>query len=427
MRMRPPPFEVPTSGDPFKYDTLDRKDQVEAVTNLLRNLEGPCVLAVDSAWGSGKTAFLNMLIQNLRNQDFRVAEFNAWNTDFSKDPLIALFSSLEQPLHFASESKRSAVLKAGAIVASKLASTVPFVPDIANTVVDASDQLRTAFETRLKSHRETADAISRFKVALANTRANDRPMVVCVDELDRCRPNYAIEFLEISKHIFDVDGVVFVLAINFTELANSVQVMYGNNFDSHTYLRRFVDHVLCLPKPDRTDFIDNLLDTVELPNVKDPSVFVRAFFNDFVLEVPHISLRDIEQAVCHLGLAFRATKSPSIERGVATETIVSVLIVVRTIAPDTYYQFIRGEVSDLEVVNRMTRLAGRSDDWWKSEQSSMHGLSHRIAIWEAILISWGRYTNRSRDATSPLLKQRESEAADQDNVYPNGVIRTIKK
>ena len=425
--MRPPPFEVPTSGDPFKNDRLDRKDQVEALTNFLHNLDGPCVLAVDAAWGSGKTAFLNMLAQNLRNQDFRVAEFNAWDTDFSKDPLIALFSALGDTLELASESKRNAVLKAGAIVASKLASSVPFVPDVADAVADVGDQLRTAFETRLESHRETVDAIRRFKVALASVRDNDLPVVVCVDELDRCRPNYAIEFLEISKHIFDVDGVAFVLAVNMTELAKSVQVLYGNNFDSTTYLRRFVDHILYLPKPDRTNFIDNLLESVGLPHVKNSGRFVRAFFNDFVLEASHISLRDIEQAICHLGLALKAIKPSSIEGGVPTESVVSVLIVVRIVAPNVYYQFIRSEISDLEVVNEMTRMAGRSDDWWKSEQSNLHGLPRRIAIWEAILIGWGRYTSSSREATSPLLKQRESESADQDNSYAAEVLQNYNQ
>ena len=427
MRMRRPPFEIPTSDDPFENDRLDRKDQVEALTNFLHNLDGTCVLAVDAAWGSGKTVFLNMLAQNLRNQDFRVAEFNAWDTDFSKDPLIALFSALDDTLKLASESKRNAVLKAGAIVASKLASSVPFVPDVADAVADIGDQLNTDFQTRLKSHRETVNAIHKFKVALANVRDKDLPVVVCVDELDRCRPNYAIEFLEISKHLFDVDGVAFVLAVNLTELANSVQVMYGNNFDSNTYLRRFVDHILYLPKPDRTNFIDNLLESVGLPHIKDSSRFVRAFFNDFVLETSHISLRDIEQAICHLGLALKTLKRSSIERGVPMESVVTVLIVVRIVAPNVYYKFIRNEISDLEVVSEMTRMAGRSDDWWKSDQSNLRGLPRRIAIWEAILIGWGRYTSGSPEATSPLLKQRKSESTDQDNGYPDLVIETYRE
>ena len=356
MRMRPPAFQVPTSGDPFKNDTLDRKDQVEALTNFLSNLDGPCVLAVDAAWGSGKTTFLKMLTQNLRNREFRVAEFNAWDTDFSKDPLIALFSALSDTLELSSESKRNAVLKAGAIVASKLASSVPFIPDLADVMADMGDQIRTAFEARLESHRETEDAILRFKIALADIRDNDLPVVVCVDELDRCRPNYAIEFLEISKHIFDVDGVAFVLAVNMAELSNSVKVMYGNSFDSKTYLRRFVDHILYLPKPDRISFVDNLLESVGLSYLKDSSMYVRMFFNDFVLESSRISLREIEQTIHHLSIALAAAKDPNHDRSIAMDTIVTVLIVVRMVAPDIYYGFMRGEVSDLEVVKELNRI-----------------------------------------------------------------------
>ena len=427
MQMRPPPFEVPVSGDPFANDTLGRKDQVEALTNFLRNLDGPCVLAVDSAWGSGKTAFLKMLAQNLRNQEFRVAEFNAWETDFSKDPLIALFSALQDTLNMASEPKRNDVLKAGAILVSKLASSVSFIPDIAGVITETNEQIQTSFETRLATHREAVAAIHRFKAALANIGDNSLPVVICVDELDRCRPNYAIEFLEIAKHIFDVDGVAFVLAVNMAELANSVRVMYGNNFDSNTYLRRFVDHMLYLPKPDRTHFIDNLLDSVGLPHVKDSSRFVRIFFNDFVLEASHISLRDMEQAIHHLAIALRATKPSQVERGVPVETIVSVLMVVRMVSPQVYYRFIRGEASDLEVVSEMTRMAGRSDDWWKTEQPDILGLSRRIAIWEAILIGGGRYIGGPRQIISPLLKQRQSESTDQSNSHPNAVIDNCRE
>ena len=230
MKMHPPPFEVPKSGDLFVNDKLNRKDQVEAISNLLHNVDGSCVLAVDAPWGAGKTVFLKMLIQNLRNRDFRVAEFNAWETDFSNDPLIALFSALEPTLQIAPEPNRKTVLQAGATLMSKLASSsVPFMPDIAHTITETGEQMQTALKKRLESHRETVGAIREFKDALANLGSSNTPVVVCVDELDRCRPNYAIEFLEIAKHIFDVDGVAFVRAVNMKELSNSVQVMYGSN------------------------------------------------------------------------------------------------------------------------------------------------------------------------------------------------------
>ena len=414
---------MPESDDLFKNDKLDREDQVRAVTGLLRNLDGPCVLAIDSAWGSGKTVFLKMLAQNMRNDGFHVAEFNAWETDFSTDPLIALFSALEPTLNMTPEDKGKTVMRAGAALVSKLASSsVPFMPDIASAVTDAGEQTQTTFKARLKAHRETVEAIQRFKDELESVKDDHFPVVICVDELDRCRPNYALEFLEIAKHIFDADGVSFILAVNMSELAHSVEALYGSNFDGRTYLRRFVDHVLYLPKPDRTRFVDHLLESVGLSHVTDPSRMIRAFFNDFVLETSDISLRDVEQAICHLGIALRTITPAQHEFGVPLESIITVLMVVRIVAPDTYHGFMQGEISDLKVVREANRRAGRSDDWWQPEQNLVYGLPRRIAIWEAIIAGCGRYLRGSTNTRSPLLEQRESESTGDGNSYPDVVI-----
>ena len=367
MRVRQPILEVPLPN-PFANDSLDRKDQVKALTNFLRNLEGPAVLAVDSAWGTGKTTFLRMLAQNLRIRSFQVAEYNAWETDFSKDPLISLFCALDDSLNLEADSRGKAVLNAAAIMTSQVLSSVPFVPDIAASIKDASDHVQTDLKLRITSHKDALASIKEFKTALGNIADRDRPIVICVDELDRCRPNYAIEFLEIAKHIFDVNRVAFVLAINISELAHSVEATYGSNFDGRTYLSRFVDRVIYLPKPDRTHFVDLLLESVDLSWCKDPSRIVRAFFNDFALGASHISLRDIEQTIQHLGMALRAIDPAKYERSVPLESVVSVLMIVRTVSPGVYHQFVRGEVSDLQVVREMT-LRGHADRWCASAET----------------------------------------------------------
>jgi len=82
------------------------------------------------------------------------------------------------------------------------------------------------------------------------TSASRPPLVFFVDELDRCRPSYAIEFLEMAKHLFSVQGTVFVLAINAAQLANAIRALYGEKFDAERYLRRFVDVQLDLPVPE---------------------------------------------------------------------------------------------------------------------------------------------------------------------------------
>ena len=85
-RIQPQDIEIPEQN-PFEYDLLDRKEAVETLTRLVGAIEGPCVLAVDAPWGAGKTTFLKIWAQNLRNQHFSVVEFNAWKTDSPTIPL----------------------------------------------------------------------------------------------------------------------------------------------------------------------------------------------------------------------------------------------------------------------------------------------------------------------------------------------------
>ena len=97
IRIQPREIDVP-EDDPFKNDLLSRREPAEVLTHLVGVLEGPCVLAVDAAWGAGKTTFLNIWSQHLRNNRFPVVKFNAWETDHAGDPFVALSSELTKGL-----------------------------------------------------------------------------------------------------------------------------------------------------------------------------------------------------------------------------------------------------------------------------------------------------------------------------------------
>ena len=84
------------------------------------------------------------------------------------------------------------------------------------------------------------------------------PMVFIIDELDRCRPTFAIELLERVKHIFDVPNLVFVFGINRDELCTSLQSIYGE-IDASVYLRRFFDMEFTLQEVDSAKFSRHLM------------------------------------------------------------------------------------------------------------------------------------------------------------------------
>ena len=179
------------------------------------------------------------------------------------------------------------------------------------------------------------------EMAVAHWGASShKPVVVFIDELDRCRPSYAVELLETAKHIFSVEHMVFVLAVNRSELAHSVRALYGEGFGAGAYLRRFFDVDFRLPPPDRQQFIDGLLDSVgvpdffcQLPRMPHPGLFqdsveaLREFFSQ-----PVFTLRDVGQAVHRFGLVLSSLSLDEFDLIRA----LTVLIIVESLDPILY-------------------------------------------------------------------------------------------
>ena len=217
--------------------------------------------------GAGKTTFLRMLCQHLRNQSFHVVEFNAWETDFAGSPFEALSAELTRKLEtnpsvkvrnktkkLKAVANRIAGVLASAVLAGS-ASQLPFIgPAAAKALLSFATMLgkdRTSEYARLQRE------IKAFKATMAEIskeladQNQGRPLVIAIDELDRCRPSYAIELLETAKHFFSTSDAVFVLAVNSAQLAHSVRSIYGAQFDAEGYLARFFDLPLRLINDDR--------------------------------------------------------------------------------------------------------------------------------------------------------------------------------
>lgn len=118
---------------------------------------------------------------------------------------------------------------------------------------DASDAAAAVVEELIKNNESVLRAVSDFKSVLSNmaesasincsmTHDTPRsPLYIFIDELDRCRPTFAIELLERIKHFFDVENCKFIIATDKQQLSHSIKAVYGVGFDSERYLRRFFD------------------------------------------------------------------------------------------------------------------------------------------------------------------------------------------
>jgi predicted KAP-like P-loop ATPase len=106
---------------------------------------------------------------------------------------------------------------------------------------------------RMASHAKDIETLNSFKNLLSEIPSTlspdgDKPLVIIIDELDRCKPTYAVELIEKVKHLFSVKNVVFVLVMHRKQLEEAVKCVYGGNIDAHTYLQKFINIETTLPK-----------------------------------------------------------------------------------------------------------------------------------------------------------------------------------
>ena len=334
--------------------------------------------------GAGKTTFMKMWSQHLRNEGFPVVGFNAWDTDHAEDPFVALVSELTEELSVHRDSSLAQKIKETKTAAKKVVlRAVPGVIRVATAgILDVQPliekeigQLLTSYaEGRLAKYKEARDSFNEFRARLKEMasilgESQGHPLIVIVDELDRCRPSYAVELLEIAKHLFGVDHIVFVLAVNRIQLTHSIKALYGSEFDAAGYLRRFFDVDFRLPDPNRMQFIDTMLDGVTVG--KNALKILQSFFAG-----ANISLRQIGQAIRRLSLV---TASFGNDDHLALVAVVA--LVLRTLDSDLYRRFVKGTVTDEELVDATFERAGIS----KSKRGDSSG-RHPFSLMEAIIV-----------------------------------------
>ena len=263
-------IEVPES-DPFVNDKLDRKRYAEVLTSVVNAYMGGAVMALNGAWGTGKTTFVKMWKQHLKCNGFPVIYYNAWEDDISEEPLLSLLRNLNEVAKEHDNGKLDKVLKIGARVLAGLAVGAAKAAFgklgeiVAEAGKNAMDTLQEQFTESLKEKDETTQIMQNFRKALEEYVAfvcdEEKPLVYFIDELDRCNPTFAVKVLERIKHLFDVPNVVFVLSIDKQQFAYTINGYYGSdNINSMEYLRRFIDIDYNLPEPNPEKYCEFLYD-----------------------------------------------------------------------------------------------------------------------------------------------------------------------
>jgi hypothetical protein len=373
-------FESPKFDpeDPYRHDALNRKDAVDFLAGVIGRVGGPFVLALDAPWGSGKTTLVQLLNMELQKQGFRCVYFNAWQVDYVTDPLVALVASidlagptgatgslfrqhLKEVRHITGlVAKRGVVALTKALTAGALdldeeieAAASEFAGEVTGDLVEAFQKEK---ELLAKFRHELSSAIEQLP------QSGSKPtLVFFVDELDRCRPTFAIELLERIKHLFDVPNIAFVLSIDKSQLEASTAAVYGQGIEAAEYLRRFIDLEFGIPRSSNEKFLSALLNQCGLkevfsqrqgPVASDQDTFTKVFLG--LSGLYDLSLRAMERCITRLCVVMDQTPS----NHYLDPILVALLVVLRSKDPELFMQLHRGGASAADVFARLSALPG---------------------------------------------------------------------
>jgi len=320
---------VITKDEPFANDQLDRGQYAEIYTNIVQTYTNGFVLSLNGAWGTGKTTFIKMWQQHLENNEFKTIYFNAWENDFESNPLVAIIAELGKITKGKSSDTYKSLVKKGAILSKSilpalikaLAAKYIDAEVIAEALGNVTEGITEIFKDEVEEYDKKKKGLLDFRKELekyVQENTNKKPLVLFIDELDRCRPDYAVELLEKVKHLFSVPGIVFVLSIDKTQLENAVKGVYGSeHIDSKEYLRRFIDLEFALPISNDNKYCTylykyfdydsffknkNRIKSQELKN--DGDTFLATA--KILFSTPPIALRQQEKIMAHARLALNS-------------------------------------------------------------------------------------------------------------------------
>ena len=267
---------------PWEHDRLGYQAIGETFTNLIKSIDTAKVISIEADFGRGKTFFRKAWAEHLRQTGEVVIEIDVQQSDHSGDPVVTLLGALVDAMPKGDNDKGKKALasakKLGAIGVRAVAKTLlrsgadELIDAMAETTIDKLD----GFDALEKVITELGDGMSKaagqfiaaqmaaekvrkeelpkqleaLHAALLENNASNR-VIIIIDELDRCHPDYAIAVLEAMKLVFNQAGFVFCLMVNAKYLENLAKHRFGVSTNDEKYLDKFVDiHLMLNPQED---------------------------------------------------------------------------------------------------------------------------------------------------------------------------------
>ncbi len=317
----------------------------------------------------------------------RTIYYNAWKHDDYEDALIPLVcnickefqESCKNDQHIMDITKK--VLKFGFSALVRIGcAAIPGIGQFASVGKEI---------TEIFGEKEACDifndyalrenAKNDFRNAITELVYDQEKLVIFIDELDRCRPTFAVETLEVIKHFFNIDKVVFVFALDIIQLSKSIEIIYGQGMDACGYLSRFFDIQVNLPVPTVKQYLNSI---PKLTNLR--SDIILGFLNCVAIEFS-ISAREIK--ILSRAMTYYIKSSHSFQHWEQGFCFFTFLLMMKYKRKEQFQDIITGKnplAKDSNIVNTTLR------DYYRIA-------SHFAANSRRVLLDFGNKTTRFTD------------------------------
>lgn len=294
----------------MRQKLVSRDNEIESMLEIMRNVdfykensENGLVILLNGSWGSGKSTFLSKLIEQIEKEyDFKLFNYyNAYENDCYDNAYIPFFASIAEKIKM--EEKFTNFIKSvGAGVSSGIVACAVSVArsilknkigvDMDDVINDLDDELSNYKDDYLSDYQNFCEH-KRYIKNKMNEVCKEFTQVFIIDELDRCKPNFAMETLEIVKHFFDIKNCIFIISVDKLQLEESIKAVYGHGINSTKYFSKLFDYQYNLlpinfynavEKLENIDFSDEIINRATmLFNFLNISLRdSKKIFNDFI-------------------------------------------------------------------------------------------------------------------------------------------------
>ncbi|MFG1486988.1 P-loop NTPase fold protein [Halobacteriovorax sp. RZ-1] len=346
-------------------DEFGRISTAIKIANLIKSDIDVSPILVDGGWGTGKTEFCVKFVSFLKSShpNLTPVYINAFEYDHTDDPftvLIAKVASVAPVENTAKERFINSAVPVAKVFAKAIgrsaiswalkAEADSVVTEIKEAVeTGANEILDIGIKDTFERFEKLDDNLKILRQAIKDV-ASDKQIVVIVDELDRCKPSFALEFLEKVKHVFNVENINFVFATNLKQMQAIVKNTYGSTINSQEYLDKFFNlkinfsnrrsvtsHEVYLTNNGLLVFEQEMLKHEDMTEVFEEGLLSRRLIAE-LFEMRNISLREAKTFSRHLCIQ-NALDSNSIGKSASHHTQLSTIF-------GTYLYLFEPELAD---------------------------------------------------------------------------------